>query len=65
MLIINASDIKVGDQYKSGSTIQEVKEIVKTSEKTIEIRTKRVAPDYYDGNFFQRLNLSKPLIKIN
>jgi hypothetical protein len=53
-----AKNLKIGDKYKYGTTIQEVTKIVKISDKAIEYRTKRISPDIYDGNFFQRKRLS-------
>jgi hypothetical protein len=53
-----AKNLKIGDKYKSGSTIQEVTKIVKISERAIEYRTKRISPDVYDGDFFQRKRLN-------
>ena len=58
---ILAKDLKVGDRYKSGSTVQEVTKIEFTTAKSICFRTKRIAPDQYDGNFFQRPSLTKKL----
>ena len=53
-----ARNLKIGDRYKSGSTIQEVTSMIIISDKAIAYRTKRVSPDVYDGNFFQRKRLS-------
>jgi len=50
--------LKVGDRFKNGRTIQEVTKIVKVSDKAIELRTKRIFPDVYDGNFFARKRLT-------
>jgi len=56
---IEAKNLKVGSKYVSNNNIiQEVTEIVKISEKTIEYRTKRIYPDIYEGNFFQRKKLT-------
>lgn len=53
-----AKNLKVGDRFKNGRTIQEVTKIVKVSDKAIELRTKRIFPDVYDGNFFARKRLT-------
>ena len=55
---IEAKNLKVGSKYISNNTIQEVTEIVKISEKTIEYKTKRTYPNVYEGNFFQRKRLN-------
>lgn len=55
---MKAKDLKIGIRYKSGKTIQEVTRIVNISEKAINYRTKRVYPDEYDGNFFNRKRLN-------
>ena len=58
MTQIQAKQLEVGMKYKSSSSIQEVTAIVKVSDKAIEYRTKRIAPDYYEGDFFQRKRLT-------
>ena len=58
MKTIAAKNLKVGDKYKDGFTIQEVTKIVKISDKAIEYRTKRISPDFYEGNLFQRKRLN-------
>ena len=55
---MKAKDIKIGIRYKSGRTVQEVTWIDRITEKSITFRTKRVFPDEYDGNFFQRKSLN-------
>jgi hypothetical protein len=55
---IEAKYLKVGYKYRADSTIQEVTNVIKVSDKTIEYRTKRIYPDIYDGNFFQRKKLN-------
>ena len=55
---MKAQDLKIGNQYKSGRTIQEVTRIERVTEKAITYRTKRVYPDEYDGNFFCRKRLN-------
>jgi len=57
----DAKNLKVGDRFKNGRTIQEVTKIVKVSDKAIELRTKRIFPDEYDGNFFQRKILNREI----
>ena len=51
---MKAKDLKIGIRYKSGRTVQEVTVIDRITEKAITFRTKRIFPDEYDGNFFQR-----------
>lgn len=53
-----AKNLNVGDQYKSGSTIQVVSKIIKVTKKTIEFRTNRISPDPYPGGFYQRKSLT-------
>lgn len=55
---IEAKNLQVGDQYWSGKTIQEVTRIVRKTKKTIEYRTKRISPNYYDGDLFHRKGLN-------
>lgn len=55
---IEAKDLKIGDKYYTGYSVQEVVKIVKISDKTIEFRTNRIYPDFYQGNFFQRPRLT-------
>lgn len=55
---MKAKDLQVGVRYKSGNTVQEVTRIDMVTEKSITYRTKRVFPDEYDGNFFQRKSLN-------
>ena len=53
-----AKNLKVGDKYKSGNTIQEVTKIVNVSDLAITYKTKRIYPDIY-GDFFNRKNLKE------
>lgn len=62
---IQAKDLKVGDRYKSGSTIQEVKEIVKVTDKSIFFTVKRIYPDFYDGNILNQPLLTKKIKLVN
>ena len=56
-----AKNLKVGDKFYSGSSIQEVTKIEKLTDLAITFRTKRVSPDYYEGNFFNRKRLDTQL----
>ena len=56
---ILASELKEGMIYKAkNGTIQRVKKIERVSSKTITFRTERIAPNPYDGNFYQRPSLN-------
>lgn len=73
MTQIEAKDLKIGDRYNTGASIQEVISIVKVSDKAIEFRTGRIHPDVYcpiDENkkicgFFSRKRLSTKLNLLN
>lgn len=61
---MKAKDLKRGMRYKIDNIIVEITEIQKISDKAITYTTKRISPDYYDGNFFNRksLNTEVPII---
>ena len=59
---IEAKDIKVGDTFYSGKTIQRVAKIASVTDKAITFYTDRIYPDFYPGAF-QRKQL-KTKIKI-
>jgi hypothetical protein len=60
-----AKNLKVGDRFQSTSSIQEVTEIISTTDKAITFRTKRISPCPYDGNFFNRKRLDTKIIITN
>ena len=65
MTTIEAKEIKVGTQFHSQSTIQEVVKIVSVTKKAITFLTKRIFPDYYEGNFFNRKSLNTKIEILN
>lgn len=62
--IMKAKDIKIGTKYRSGKTVQVVVSIEKITNTTIEYRTDRIFPDYYQGNFFNRKRLNTNIEEI-
>ena len=54
----DAKYLQVGDKFRQGKSIQQVKSIDRVTDKAITFTTKRVYPDFYDGNFFVRKSLS-------
>lgn len=63
--IMKAKDLKPGMKYKYENIIVEVTAIDKLTDKAITYRTKRISPDYYDGNFFNRKSLNTEVSIIN
>lgn len=52
-------------KIKKGTITIEVKRIVRITDKAITYRVKRIAPDYYDGDIFERNQLNTELTIIN
>lgn len=62
---MEAKYLRIGHQYKSNGTIQEVINIEKITDKTITFRTNRIYPNPYNGNFFQRKQLNTKIEIVN
>ena len=62
---MKARELKPGMKIKKGILIIEVKRIIKITDKAITYRVKRIAPDYYDGDIFERNQLNTELTIIN
>ena len=62
---MKARDLKPGIRYRHDNIIVEVTTIECISAKTITYRTKRISPDYYDGNFFNRKSLNTDILIID
>lgn len=55
---MKASDLKKGTKYSERGMIFEVKRITMITNKSITFITKRIAPDYYDADIFNRKGLN-------
>lgn len=62
---MKARELKQGMKIRKGTLILEVKRIIKITDKAITYRVKRIAPDYYDGDIFERNQLNTELTIIN
>ena len=62
---MKAKDLKPGMRYRHDNVIVEVKMIERITDKAITYRTKRISPDFYDGNFFNRKSLDTEITIIN
>jgi hypothetical protein len=62
---MKAKDLKPGMRYRYDNIIVEVTAIQKITDKAITYTTKRISPDYYDGNFFNRKSLNTEVTIIN